>query len=53
VETLPVDADEDSIEASVENGVLTILIGKKEVVEAEPEKEADDTVVKINRKNRK
>lgn len=53
VETLPVDADEDSIEASVENGVLTILIGKKEVIEAEPEKEVDDTVVKINRKNRK
>ena len=54
-ETLPEDADEDTIEASVENGVLTIFVNKKEEpeVEEEPEKEVDETVVKVNRKNRK
>ena len=51
-EVLPDDADENDIEATVEDGQLTITIGKKEE-EEEPEEEVDDTVVKINRKNRK
>ena len=51
VETLPFDADEDSIEATVDDGKLTILIQKK-VVEYSAE-EAPANVVKVNRKNRK
>ena len=53
VELLPTDADEDSIEATVENGKLEITIWKKEEPEDEPEEEIDDTVVKVNRKNKK
>ena len=53
VETLPADADEDSIDATVEHGKLTILIEKKVVEEAEEEEDVDDTVVRVNRKNRK
>ena len=52
-ETLPEDADEDSIEATVENGKLEITILKKEELVEEPEEEVDDTVVKVNRKNKK
>lgn len=51
VETLPYDADEDTIDATVEDGKLTILIQKK-VVE-NPAEEAPTNVVKVNRKNRK
>lgn len=51
VETLPYDADEDSIEATVDDGKLTILIQKK-VVENSAE-EVPANVVKVNRKNRK
>ena len=51
-ETLPVDADENNIDASVVNGKLEITIWKKPVEEPEPEEETDNTVVKINRKNK-
>lgn len=53
VELLPADADEDSIEATVENGKLEITIWKKEEPEEEIDEEVDDTVVKVNRKNKK
>lgn len=50
-ETLPEDADEDDITATVEDGKLTVIIGK--LLDAEyPEEEVDETVVKINRKNK-
>lgn len=52
-EVLPADADEDEIDATVEDGQLTITIAKKEPKPEEPEVEVDDTVVKINRKNKK
>lgn len=52
-ETLPLDADEDTIEATVEDGKLTILIDKKVVEEDEAEPEVPSNVVKVNRKNRK
>lgn len=51
-ETLPFDADEDTIEATVEDGKLTITVGKK-VVEEEAVDEAPSIVVKVNRKNKK
>lgn len=50
-EVLPKDADEDDINATVEDGKLTIIIGKLVDVEY-PEEEVDDTVVKVNRKNK-
>ena len=50
-ETLPDDADENDITATVEDGKLTVIIGKLLDVEY-PEEEVDDTVVKINRKNK-
>lgn len=53
VETLPADADEDTIEASVEGGKLSISIGKKVVEEDDRKDEGDNTVVRVNRKNRK
>ena len=52
VERLPEDADEDKIDAAVEGGKLTITIAKKPVEEPK-EEEVDDTVVKVNRKNKK
>lgn len=52
-ETLPADADEDEIEASVADGTLTISIGKKPVATEEPEDEpGDTTIVKVNRKKK-
>ena len=53
IETLPADADEDTIEASVENGKLSISISKKVVEEDDRRDEGDNTVVRVNRKNRK
>ena len=52
VELLPKDADEDKIDAAVEGGKLTITVAKKPVEETK-EEEVDDTVVKVNRKNKK
>ena len=50
-ETLPEDADPDTIEAIVEDGKLTITILKlEEPEEEEVEEEVDDRVVKVNRK---
>ena len=51
-ETLPQDADPDTIEAIVEDGQLTITIEKLEEPEEEQveEEEVDDRVVKVNRK---
>ena len=50
-ETLPEDADPDTIEAIVEDGKLTITIEKREEPEEEEEEEeVDERVVKINRK---
>ena len=52
-ETLPADADEDEIEASVVDGKLTITIGKKPVAAEEPVDEpGDTTIVKVNRKKK-
>ena len=47
-ETLPVNADDETVEATVENGKLTITVAKK--AEAEEVEVADDRIVKINRK---
>ena len=53
-EVLPDDADEDTIDATVEDGKLTITIEKKEEPEeAEEKEEVDDNVVKITRNARK
>ena len=52
-ETLPFDADEDTIEATIEDGKLTILIDKKVVDGEDDMTEVPSNVVKINRKNRK
>lgn len=53
VETLPADADEDEIEASVVDGKLTITIGKKPVAAEEPVDEpGNTTIVKVNRKKK-
>ena len=50
-ETLPDNADEDTIEATVENGELTITVAKKAEPEVEEEvPETDEKTVKINRK---
>ena len=50
-ETLPDNADEDTIEATVENGKLTIVVEKKAEPEVEEEvAEEDEKTVKINRK---
>ena len=49
-ETLPADADTDTIEAVVENGKLTITVEKLLDAEVPEEEEVDDRVVKINRK---
>jgi HSP20 family molecular chaperone IbpA len=52
-ETLPADADEDEIEATVADGTLTISIGKKPVASEEPEDEpGNTTIVKVNRKKK-
>jgi HSP20 family molecular chaperone IbpA len=51
-ETLPYDADADTMSAAVANGVLTIVVDKKVVVEEEPVEETSPTVVKIKRKNK-
>ena len=49
--TLPEDADDETIAATVQDGYLTITIDKyPEKVEEEPEEETDPTVVNINRK---
>lgn len=53
-EVLPDDADEDTIEATVEDGQLVVTIEKKEEPEeVEEEEEVDDTVVKVTRNARK
>lgn len=49
VETLPEDADEDTLEASVEDGVVSITVDKVEELEVEDEPE-DTRTIKINRK---
>ena len=53
VETLPANADEDTISAHVEDGKLTITVEKKEEAEEEPEEQIDEREVRVNRKNRK
>jgi len=53
IETLPVDADEETIGATVENGKFTLTVWKKVVEDNEPEEEVSDVIVPINRKNRK
>lgn len=52
VETLPEDADEETLEATVEGGVVTLTVAKVVEPEPEPEAEADEDtrVIKINRK---
>jgi len=53
-EVLPEDADEDTIEATVEDGKLVVTIEKKEEPEEVEEEEVyDDTVVKVTRNARK
>ena len=55
-ETLPANADPDTLSATVTNGVFTLVVDKlPEVVEAEPVAEAvvDPIVVSVKRKNRK
>ena len=53
-EVLPDDADEDTIDATVEDGQLVSTIEKKEEPEeVEEEEEVDDTVVKVTRNARK
>lgn len=52
-ETLPEDADADTMTATVVNGVFSILVEKKvEVVEEEPVEEVDPVIVTIKRKNK-
>lgn len=54
-ETLPVNADPDTLSATVTNGVFTLIVDKfPEPVEAEEVDESvDPIVVKVKRKNRK
>ena len=52
VETLPKDADEDTIDARIEGGKLTITIEKKEEDKDYAEETVDDTVVPIKRKRK-
>lgn len=49
-EVLPSDADDEEIEATVEDGQLKIVIPKKEETEEPEVEETDDKTVKINRK---
>jgi HSP20 family molecular chaperone IbpA len=49
-ETLPADADTDTIDAFVEDGVFKVTVDKKVEVEEEEEEPCDDTTVKVNRK---
>ena len=49
-EVLPSDADDEAIEATVEDGQLKIVIPKKEEPEETEVEETDDKTVKINRK---
>lgn len=49
-EVLPSDADDEAIEATVEDGQLKIVIPKKEEPEEPEVEETDDKTVKINRK---
>lgn len=51
-ETLPADADEDDIEASVEDNKLMIVIGKKPIEEKAEDEAEDTTTVKVNRKKK-
>ena len=56
VETLPANADPDTLSATVTNGVFTLIVDKlPEPVESEPVCEAvvDPIVVAVKRKNRK
>ena len=50
-ETLPKDADEDTIDAVVKDGKLSIIIAKKEPEKVE-EEVVDEETVKVNRKNK-
>lgn len=52
-EALPEDADEETINATIADGKLTITVDVlPEVEEVEPEPEEDETVIKINRKRK-
>lgn len=55
VETLPKDADPDTLSATVVNGVFTLVVDKLPEPEPEPveEAKADSIVVEVKRKNRK
>lgn len=49
-ETLPTDADTNTIDASLVDGVFKVTIDKVKKVE-EQEEEVDDTVIRVNRKS--
>ena len=52
VEVLPDDADDETIEASVEDGQLVVKIEKLLPEEEPVEEPVDETVVKVNRKKK-
>ena len=55
VETLPKDADPDTLSATVVNGVFTLIVDKLPEPSPEPveESKADSIFVEVKRKNRK
>lgn len=48
--SLPEDADDETINATIQDGYLTISVDRYPEKVAEPEEETDPTVVKVNRK---